>query len=440
MNTRETNMIIGLLIWLGLLAGGIMLIQRTSAKAPGGIQRLVHYVSSERFDVDVQLESAQPIAVGDLVFLEDQSHYAPIGFVSRVGNKESKTRDVLTTATARITFYGDAPQFTEHDQLKYHLPSEDMAWVMETMFPPAKREEITKLILEAYARDREAIIDAMRPIVAKSLSDATAIVREDLQAAFAKREEQIKQIGIRYQHELVEEQLVPLVRDEIWPIIQEESQPLAEQIGQEVWKEISLFRFGWRYIYDRSVGPEQSLTERELNRFLERKVQPILENHFQEMVEVQNAIVAKVSRNERVRETFTLAVRKIASDPEIQHLIHEIFQEVLINNERLRVSLEQNWNSPAALAAVRITKDRLEPTITGIGVALFGSTSTEITPEFARVLRHRILHKDSRWFTLRVSNPDPPTQSAGRSRRPKTLTAQVAHPPGNAPYAPARAR
>ena len=53
------------------------------------------------------------------------------------------------------------------------------------------------------------------------------------------------------------------------------------------------------------------------------------------------------------------------------------------------------------MAAMRIANDRLQPTVTEIGKALFGSPRTGITPEFARVLRNRVLHKDERWLILK---------------------------------------
>jgi hypothetical protein len=264
-------------------------------------------------------------------------------------------------------------------------------------------------------------------------------VKEDLQTAFVNREDQLRKIGAKYQRELIEAQLVPLLREEIWPIVQTEAEPLAMKIGQEIWREVSVFRFAWRYMYDRSVGPEASLTQRELTRFLEQKVAPIIESHFQDLLELQNRTVSHVARNQRVQDTIVDALKTVASDPEIHQIVSEVFQEVLINNQRLRDSLRDNWNSPEALAAIELTSERLEPTINDIGVALFGSTDDKITPEFARVLRHRILHKDSRWLTLHLHDGAEPRRST-RPSRPSQLMVYVAEPTGKIPYAPGRKR
>jgi hypothetical protein len=44
--------------------------------------------------------------------------------------------------------------------------------------------------------------------------------------------------------------------------------------------------------------------------------------------------------------------------------------------------------------------ERLGPTVTQIGEAMFGNPRKQITPEFSDVLRSRVLFKDSRWLTL----------------------------------------
>ena len=51
-----------------------------------------------------------------------------------------------------------------------------------------------------------------------------------------------------------------------------------------------------------------------------------------------------------------------------------------------------------------MTNARLESTITGIGQILFGSPDGDITPEFSRVLRSRILRKDDRWMVFHAGD------------------------------------
>ena len=69
-------------------------------------------------------------------------------------------------------------------------------------------------------------------------------------------------------------------------------------------------------------------------------------------------------------------------------------------NPRLRAVLEKHWRGPQAEQAFLLASQRLEPAVHQIGQILFGTPETGVTPEFARVLRNRILRKDRRWLVL----------------------------------------
>ena len=94
---------------------------------------------------------------------------------------------------------------------------------------------------------------------------------------------------------------------------------------------------------------------------------------------------------------------RVLRDPEFQRLTMDLLQDVFVDNQRLTQVFEKNWKSEEAKRALEITNKRLDPTITRIGQALFGSPELSITPEFSRVLRNRILHKDDRWLVLHLA-------------------------------------
>ncbi len=434
----EFRVILGLLIWIGILSGGIMLARNSLQRAPDAMSQLGAYVANQRHTAEVNFPFPVVMCVGDPVFLTGIEEYSPIGFVSRVGKTDSTSKLITYTDMAAVTFYGSAPQFGNTGHLEYHHAEDTSAWVMKTMLTPEKRKEISKLIMDAYTKNQAEVVSVLRPVIEKSLQQASVIIKDDLKAAFSKRNERFRQIGQKYQSELIEDEIVPLIQDEIWPIIQEECTPLATQVGQEVWHEVSVFRFGWRYLYDRSPLPEKKLAEREFNRFVEDKAVPILKSHIAEFVGLQQKVIQRVSQNENVKQTFSKSVRTLVNDPEVQTIFTEVFQEVFLDNNRLQKAVEDHWKSDEARDAVQLASKKIEPTVTEIGAALFGSPRGKITPEFARVLRHRILHKDSRWLLLNVGSG---AQSSTRvGSLPSTIDLKVAAEFGEIPYAPARSR
>ncbi len=440
----ETRVIVGMLIWIGLISGGFLYARKSLEKSPQAFAQLAEYVGSQRHTVKLDLPDPMVLRLGDPVFLEGNDQFEPIGFVSRVDFNGQPTKILCYTDQAYVTFYGNAPNVSADDFLNYNDAAHSAEWVLKTMLPPSKRQEIGELLLDAYTKNQADIVAALRPVVEESLRQATQIIKADLKSALARRESQMREVGQKYQSQLIENELVPLLEQEIWPIVQRQSEGVATQVGQEIWQEVSVFRFGWRYVYDRSPLPDKNLTEREFNRFLDQKAMPILKSHVNDFVEVQKKIIQEVAKNEKVRQTFSAALKSVVEDREIQAIFSEVLQEVVIDNSRLKAALEQHWQGPEARYAIELASRRLEPTITEIGIALFGSPRQKITEEFARVLRHRILYKDSRWLTLVLSEDQanaaigPESRNGQRVPFPDSIEVRYGAGDTMIPYAAAR--
>ncbi|QEG22165.1 hypothetical protein [Mariniblastus fucicola] len=396
----ETKTIVGALIWIAAIAA-LLLLVRSRLDDNAILKRLSGYFGKQKRSIELVSHQYEMLGFGDPIFLIDGETTTRVGNVSFIdfgeGYEEYRIGD---TKKATATLYGNAPVLTPGDYLKVHKTDQSVEWVVRTMMPPEMREQIGKLITDAWKVNQDELVAMFQPLIEESIADAGKIIQEDFKNAIENHREQIDKLSQRYQDELLKQRIVPLVRDEIWPIVQEESRPLAETIGQEIWQEVSVWRFGWRYIYDRSPLPEKKLTEKEFNRFVESKAVPILENHLEDFIDVQKEMLSRISNNEKVKETFSESIHEVSRDPEFRELVASIVQEVLVDNQRLKQTLRSKWQSPEAKRAMARANRRLDPTVTEIGATLFGSTKTAITPQFARVLRSKVLHKDERWLTL----------------------------------------
>jgi hypothetical protein len=254
----------------------------------------------------------------------------------------------------------------------------------------------------------------LRPVAERSLRESLAILEQDLPAAFANHRPQLQAIGARYHQDIVEDELVPLVKQEIWPIVRRHGEPTANEVGSEIWQRVSLWRFGWRYVYDKSALPKKDLVDQEWQRFVEQEALPILQEHSDDFLRVVENSLKDTARNPQVRSVLRRNLVRMMEDPELQQVLGQIFREAVVDNPRLRESLERNWTGPEAQAAFQLAAERFEPTVRRIGDVVFGTPETGISPEFAQVLRNQILHKDRRWFLLTDSPP-----SAGK---PATTT------------------
>jgi len=434
----ESRLIFGILFWIGIIAFAGTLLRNTVSDTPRASGMLFDYVTKQRRLVEVEFPVDVVLSRGTPVFSSDPEQVNPIGVVSMLDGFESNFKGAGWTGKATVLLYGNAPRLSPGDFATYHSAPDTTEWVLRTMLPDNKRREISALIASAYKENQKEILDAFRPILNESIATASRVIREELNLALENRKGQLEELGARYRKELVEEKIVPLVKSEIVPIVQVETEPLVGEIGQEIWSEVSVFGFGWRYIYDKTPLPDRKLTEREFKRFADQKAIPIIMSHMDEIIEVQKRVIRKVSKNPKVKASLTESFDSVLRDAETQALLTDLFEDVLVNNERLKIALEEQWQSPAAQQAISLANDRLEPTINEIGVSLFGSPDGEITPEFARVVRHRILHKDSRWLTMtaKPANSDAVGDSGGGE--PKSIPGVKSSEDANIPYAATR--
>jgi hypothetical protein len=258
----------------------------------------------------------------------------------------------------------------------------------------------------------------LRPVAEDAVRDAMPVMERQLSVAWKRHEQDIERLGAKYRREIVEKELIPLVKDEVWPIVFRNAEPTAKEIGREIWEKASIWRFGWRYAYDVSPLPERRLLEQEWNRYLREEVSPVVEAHMDDIVRVQQRILVDMARNERVQATLRESLGKMLDDPEVQRLIGQMAREVVVDNPELRKVLQEHWQSERAQRAFRLAASRMEPAVVRMGEMLLGTPQDGITPEFARVLRNRILRKDRRWLVLHLP-AEPPGEAEQRGQRDK---------------------
>ena len=395
---------VGAIIWILIAIAVCIGWNRYVGQQTPAAQQLVEYWTEYPSQVELEFESPMPVRVGDPVMQFEGDVAKMVGVICHVESPASIRDDLVTTTRAYAQLFGAAPDHLAGMELTYHSTPDSIEWVIQTMLPPATRQRISQLVVDAYRENQSEILAELRPVLEKTFDDATQIMREEFRQSVQRRDQQIQKLSQRYQDELVDEKLVPLVQQEIWPVIERLGQPLVIDIGRQLWAEASIWRFGWRLLYDQTPLPQRNLTHKEFERFVSEKARPIIQEKLPDIIATQQEMLAEISRNEKVRDTVSDSIRTVIRDEEFQALIADIMKDVLVDNEKLHEVLVENWNTPEAQQALEITNRRLEPTVTKIGQTLFGSPDSQITPEFSRVLRSQIMQKDQRWFVLRPTN------------------------------------
>lgn len=423
---------LGITIWCAVAAGlwqlGNRYLVADGERPAPVVGELWRYAAERRTRTQLDFAETWPVSLGDPVFQEvAPGDFRRVGEVVALGHDAaSDTARMAEVSSAEVLFYAGAPPLERITVCEYYSTPDSLAWVLETMLPPQRRAEIAALLNAAIQEHRDAIGAELRPIVQRSLQDALPILERDLRESLINNRQTLARINSRYQKDVVEKEIIPLVKREVWPVVLEEAEPVANELGLALWERVSLWRFTWRYLSDLTPLTRGDRFESEWRRFLQQEAIPELDAHTDEFIETVKQVLTETARNPRIQAALRRHVMKAIEDPELQRAVWKIVRETVFENPALREVLEDHWKSPEARAAFHIAAARLEPTAQRIGEMLFGSPEGGITPEFQAVLRNRILQKDRRWFVIRTAPNSNPRVSSNPHSNPETTQATSA--------------
>ncbi|MCO8123183.1 hypothetical protein NHH03_15650 [Stieleria sp. TO1_6] len=393
--------IVGFLFWCVLLVIGLIASYRlTFSSQPESAAReslasITRFVTGQRSTVQLTDPTGR-LQIGDPVFFADaKGHYRQVGAVAQ--RIAAPLDSVPPVPSVRINWYEPTVP-ADACQMFQHHSNGRLSEVVATLMPAEKQQRIREQLAVAMAAHGQELTDTFVPLVQESLQRSMPVIEDEFRLAVARHRGEIDQALERWNKELVQQRLLPMARQEILPVVRKHGQPPAEKIGREIWDQASLFRFGWRALYDKTPLPEKSLLQEEWKRFVDEEAVPILEKHMDEVVVAIQRTVRDLSANQAIRNELGAVAAEIAADPQSRQLIQSVLKETFVDNERLRMVWREVWSSGEARRAFDIAGDRLEPVVRKIGDEIFGSEETGIDPDFARVLRSQILRKDRRWM------------------------------------------
>ncbi len=400
--TQRHQRWLGAAFWISLIvmAAGWMLSENRSSSESGNAGA-VHaspaslileslWSSTESIELD---DPTGIVRIGDVAFAPHDREWREVGYVSTVvRGKDAPNRLTLAIFDPHAARRGAT--FTVHRN------SGRIGDVMTTLLPPEKRDRLQAKLAAAMEAHAEAVVHEILPLVAESIRTSVPLIESALTEAIRRHESEIDSLVMRYREEIIRERLVPLVSEEVMPIVRKHGTVPAEAIGHEIWNKASLWRFGWRAIYDKSPLPERELVAGEWERFVDEEVTPIVEAHLDDIAAAVEDIVKDLAANKKLRGELSQVVGTIAQDPEARELLQTILREAIVDNQELRQAWTKAWSSPVAKQRLRRAGKRLEPILREIGDEVMGTREGGIEPGFARVLRNQILSKDRTWITI----------------------------------------
>ncbi len=382
---------IGIAFWIAVVIAAAVLLKPTrEAASQSGDVSLARYFAGPTEDVVVTDQTGR-VQANDPVFYEaPDGQWKQIGYVKGTSN-ENDTRSI------KLAWYASDIPSGECELFSYRS-SGNLEEVIATMLPEEKRIRIQQRLAAVMSEHGDDLSQSFVPLVQQTLKRSMPVIESELKRVVAEHRVEIDQLAERWNDEIVKERLIPLAKREMMPIVRKHGQPPAEEIGREIWDRASLWRFGWRAVYDKTPLPEKGLVQEEWKRFVQSEAVPVIEKHMDDVVVAVQRIVTDVAANKAIRAEMGAVASEMAQDPETQQLVRTIMKETLIDNAELRKVWGEVWTSDEAKEAIELAGDRLEPVMRQIGDDLFGSREEGIDPNFARVLRSQVLGKDRRWI------------------------------------------
>lgn len=404
--------VIGVVFWAGCVVLAATAWQRSSATATADaapLSQLVDYALTQPDRLPAELPSV-PVRRGDPIFFESPQGWLQTGYLDCVD---------ADAGIAEVVWYEPAID-PRQCRLDYYRNRGKFDDVLETLLPPEKRRRIQDRLSQTFREHGDEVTAAFRPVIEQSLKESAPVLEDALKASIERHEEEFKAIGKRWENDILKQRIVPLLRAEVLPTIREHGEPVAQEIGRELWDRASIWRFGWRALYDKSPLPEKDLLKGEWERFVEQEAIPVFEDRMDDIIDSQKKIFVEVSQNERIRDEFEAVFKEMAGDPEFQDLMKAVVRESVIDNKQLHEIWTANFKSDQARSAIRLAGERLEPIVREIGDDLFGTKEAGIDPDFARVLRNQILGKDKRWI---IASPAETPETQWTAETPLTIHA-----------------
>lgn len=391
-------MLVGSCFWLVFVCGGFILLVMlggATGKQAGSVARLIQYGLGREEVIPIQMSSDPrspgTFAEGDPVFVRgEDGEWIDVGFVKHVSFGPMSTTGSIVWHQSQF----DPSMYSLH----FYESRGNLRELWEMLVPASKRRAVEQLIRSTMEAHAAEITSALQPIVTGAMQESLPAVEMGLRESFVRHRSELEEVGKRYEETLLREQLLPLLREEVLPVVRFHGEPLAREIGLQLWDRASIWRFGWRALYDRTPLPQRDLLRREWDRFVDEEAVPVLEGHVPDMLEVQKRIVIDVLRNSAVRDELGAMAEQILADPQLQALVMKMLREAVVENSKLHQVWMDHWKSPAAQAAFELTGERLEPMIRRIGEEILGTPEGGIEPGLARVLRNQILQKDKSWL------------------------------------------
>jgi hypothetical protein len=395
MPVRALRIVLGILVWVGVFALVFSITVPKDGAAHEPTVRLLRFAVAGPQTATISFPAGTDLQQNDPVFVVDPTRYLEkVGLVRDVRTEGDRVIAVLTV------FPEQPGLLTEGTTATAFVAPWSAAWVVKTLVPKERLDQIGELAREFLRAEGDRIADTLWPQIRLGLLDLLELYERQLPAALKARAGAIQALAKKHRDGIVAEELVPAIQEVVLVKAEERFRPFLEEVGREMWRKLPIWSLGARYVWEGVPGTREGQVKSKFEAYLKDEALPILRSHAPEATRIAREVLQESLDDPRLRDALKKVASEVSSDPETTALFRDLAGELVVENEQLRTVLKKRWEAGLGEAA-SAASSRLEPLVKKVvdSIALTGDRR-EINPRLARVLRARLLKKDRRWILL----------------------------------------
>lgn len=337
--------------------------------------------------VILRLEDGMTLAPGDMVYLASDAGLKSVGEVSAIPHDDGRVplavdplafRQLNETACATVW--------------RTPLSAEE---ALAALLPPTVQRKAAEIIIADWRRHQEPLAEAWGPLAADMALAFIQTIQPDLEAAVARREEEILRVFAAHREAFGE--VWPEVEARVSPILATHLTPVLTRQLESALSEVPKMRIVWHVARGRHATAFSLLLD-------------WVADYLTHMPTADRAALS-----EAVRRTMTelqddpvLAVRfsqigeGIVRDRELAAILNGIYREAVTENPRTAQFLhEEVMRSPRVQSHFYDLIERFGPTARSVAAACLFDEQGTTRAEIVQFVRSVALDREVSWVTIR---------------------------------------
>ncbi len=386
--------IAGLVFWAVVLGVGWRYLSHDE-EAAKATARIVKHFRAEPQIFRASFPLSAPLAPGNPVRVRVKNGFFAAGLV----------KAVMTSGTTQEADVAIFPEYTAmmgaHTRFVAARTAGDVGWVVRTLLPKDTQDEIRRIILERWRRDRGQLLEDLRPGITRLMEDTLTMIQEELPNVTRTNKHDFDVIGVVIREKGWEDHIEGVFGEVLWPMIQDRAEPLLDNVGDEIVDAFPVWSMSWAYLSESIPFTDKDRFEKKVQEFIKKKAIPIVAKRESEVKKMAAEALRDTLKEERTVQELQQAAEEISRDPRFRAAAESIVRSLFLDNRRFQDLAKSVLTRPDLKEPIDKFIASFEPAIRKVANRLLMNERRDgINPDLARVLRRKLLREDEDWVLL----------------------------------------